>query len=64
LLPGVLYLGNFIFASTAFSVWIGIFMLWCFIGGMSVIILPIYDFKKDYDAHQELLKQQAKVGSA
>jgi hypothetical protein len=62
LFPGVLYGGNFIFGSSGFTVWIFIFMLWCFIGGLAVIILPITDFKKDYDANKELKKQQAKVG--
>jgi Na+/proline symporter len=61
LLPGVLYLSNMIFSSTMFTVWVIIFMLWCFIGGLSVIILPIYDFKKDYDAAQVLKAQQAKI---
>jgi hypothetical protein len=61
LLPGALYLSAMIFSSTMFTVWVIIFMLWCFIGGLSVIILPIYDFKKDYDAAQVLKAQQAKI---
>jgi len=56
-----LYLSNMIFSSTMFTAWVVIFMLWCFIGGMSVIILPIYDFKKDYDAAQQLKAEQAKI---
>ena len=31
----------------------------CFIGGLVVIILPLYDFKKDYDANQALKAKQA-----
>jgi hypothetical protein len=61
LLPGTLYLGSWIFESTAFNLWVVIFMLWCFIGGMTVIILPLYDFKIDYTAAQELKKKQAGV---
>jgi Na+/proline symporter len=57
LFPGVLYGGAFIFGSQGFTIWVVIFMLWCFIGGLAVIILPLYDFKKDYDANQKLKKQ-------
>merc|ERR1719389_705072 len=49
-LPGVLHLGGFVFGATGFSIWIGVFGLWCFVGGMSVIILPIYDFSQDMKA--------------
>jgi hypothetical protein len=58
LFPGVLYGGSFIFESQGFTIWVMIFMLWCFIGGIAVIILPLVDFKKDYDANKKLKKQQ------
>jgi len=47
LFPFSLYFSGIIFGSTGFSIWIAVFMAWCFIGGMTVIILPIVDFKKD-----------------
>jgi hypothetical protein len=46
----VLHLGGFVFGSTEFTIWIAVFGLWCFIGGISVIILPIVDFKNDIAA--------------
>jgi len=49
-LPGVLHLGGFVFGATGFTIWIAVFGLWCFVGGMSVIILPIYDFSQDMKA--------------
>merc|ERR1719487_2505277 len=54
LFPVVLFLSGMVFGSTGFGIWITAFGLWCFIGGMSVIILPIYDFKKDVDAAKKL----------
>jgi Na+/proline symporter len=48
--PFGLYFSGMIFGATAFTVWIGVFGLWCFLGGMSVIILPIVDFKNDIAA--------------
>jgi Na+/proline symporter len=59
LFPGALYASSAIFGKTGFSVWIGVFMLWCFIGGMVVIILPILDFKKDLKNANELKKVKA-----
>jgi hypothetical protein len=50
LFPVVLFVSGMVFGSTGFGIWITAFGLWCFIGGMSVIVLPIYDFKKDVDA--------------
>jgi hypothetical protein len=49
-LPGVLHVGGFVFGATGFTVWIAVFGLWCFIGGMTVIIMPIYDFNNDVKA--------------
>jgi hypothetical protein len=50
LFPFGLYGSGMIFDSTAFTIWIAVFGLWCFVGGMSVIILPIVDFKNDIAA--------------
>merc|ERR1712139_86302 len=50
LFPGALYVSGLVFGPTAFTIWIGVFGAWYFFGGMSVIILPIVDFKKDMDA--------------
>jgi Na+/proline symporter len=52
-LPGVLHLGGFVFGATGFTIWIAVFGLWCFVGGMSVIILPIVDFMNDVKAHDK-----------
>merc|ERR1719201_1370091 len=49
-LPGVLHLGGFVFGATGFTIWIAVFGLWCFVGGLSVILLPIYDFSNDIKA--------------
>merc|ERR1712167_4024 len=54
LFPVVLFVSGIVFGSTGFGIWITAFGLWCFIGGMSVIILPIYDFKKYVDAAKKL----------
>jgi Na+/proline symporter len=50
LLPGVLHLGGFVFGTLGFTIWIAVFGMWCFVGGLSVIILPIYDFMNDVAA--------------
>jgi hypothetical protein len=63
LFPAVMYVGSFILGSTGFTIWIFAFMAWCFIGGLVVIILPLYDFKKDYDANQALKAKQT-IGAA
>merc|ERR550514_2333775 len=49
-LPGVLHLGGFVFGTLGFTIWIAVFGIWCFVGGLSVIILPIYDFNNDVAA--------------
>jgi hypothetical protein len=56
LFPFSLYFSGMIFGATTFAVWIFVFMAWCFIGGITVIILPIVDFKKDVAAAAELKK--------
>merc|ERR1712139_4779 len=50
LLPASLHASGMVFGPTAFTIWIGVFGAWYFFGGMTVIILPIVDFKKDMDA--------------
>merc|ERR1711907_908627 len=50
LFPFGLYGSGMIFSATAFTIWIAVFGLWCFIGGMSVIILPIVDLNNDVKA--------------
>merc|ERR1719201_2627881 len=50
LLPGVLHLGGFVFGTLGFTIWIAVFGMWCFVGGLIVIILPIYDFMNDVAA--------------
>jgi len=47
ILPMSLYWSGVIFEGAGFGVWIMVFLVWCFIGGMTVIILPIVDFKRD-----------------
>jgi hypothetical protein len=50
LFPVFFYGTGMIFGATGFGIWIALFGLWCFIGGMSVIILPIVDFNNDVKA--------------
>jgi len=50
LLPVALYLSGVVFGKTGFGIWLVVFMAWCFLGGLSVIILPVTDFKKDMAA--------------
>jgi hypothetical protein len=50
-LPGILHFGGFVFGTLGFTIWIAVFGLWCFVGGLSVILLPIYDFHNDVKAH-------------
>merc|ERR1719454_1050319 len=50
LFPFGLYGSGMIFGTTAFTVWIAVFGLWCFVGGISVIVLPVVDFKNDIAA--------------
>jgi len=50
LFPIFFYGTGMIFGATGFGIWIALFGLWCFIGGMSVIILPIVDFNNDVKA--------------
>ena len=47
LLPIILYASGAIFDAGAFGLWIMIFLLWCFVGGLSVIVLPVLDFNKE-----------------
>jgi len=54
LFPFSLYFSGLIFGATTFSIWLFVFMAWCFIGGMTVIILPIIDFKNDVAAAAKL----------
>jgi hypothetical protein len=61
LFPFGLYFSDMILSGTAFTIWIAVFGLWCFFGGMSVIILPILDFKKDLAAAAALKQQTAKA---
>jgi hypothetical protein len=49
-LPGILHFGGFVFGTLGFTIWIACFGLWCFVGGMTVIIMPIYDFNNDVKA--------------
>jgi Na+/proline symporter len=63
LLPGALYMSGLVFGATAFGIWISLFMLWCFVGGMIVIILPVIDFKNDLAA-AAALNAEAKGMSA
>merc|ERR1719454_1046125 len=62
--PFGLYFSGMIFGATAFTVWIGVFGLWCFLGGMSVIILPIVDFKNDIAAAAAKQSAAAKEAEA
>jgi hypothetical protein len=50
LLPVSLFYSDIVFGKMGFGLWIAVFMGWCFIGGLAVIILPVYDFKKDMAA--------------
>jgi len=50
LLPASLYFSGAVFGKLGFGIWIAVFMAWCFLGGMTVIILPVLDFKKDMEA--------------
>merc|ERR1719218_176882 len=50
LLPVSLYVSDMIFGATAFMIWIGVFGAWCFVGGLTVMFLPIYDFMNDVAA--------------
>jgi len=59
-LPGVLHLGGFVFGTLGFTIWIAVFGIWCFVGGLSVIILPIYDFNNDVKAAKAKGKVAAK----
>jgi hypothetical protein len=59
LLPVSLYLSGAVFGKTGFGIWVIIYMLWCFIGGMAVIILPVLDFKKDLEAASASKKMEA-----
>jgi len=61
LFPGVLYGGSWIFGSLGFNIWIFFFMLWCFIGGLVVIFLPILDFRKDLAAAKALKNEKERV---
>merc|ERR1711998_256491 len=61
LFPFGLYFSDMILSGTAFTIWIAVFGLWRFFGGMSVIILPILDFKKDLAAAAALKQQNAKA---
>merc|ERR1711990_425942 len=40
-LPGVLHASGVIFGASGFTIWVAVFGGWCFLGGLSVIILPI-----------------------
>jgi hypothetical protein len=64
LFPGALYLMGTIFGSTGFTIWIGVFAVWCFVGGLIVIILPILDFKKDVARAAELNKEKQAAEAA
>jgi len=57
LLPVSLYASGAIFGSGGFGIWIIFYLLWCFIGGLTVIILPILDFKKDLAKNQEMARR-------
>jgi hypothetical protein len=59
LFPFALYGSGMIFGATSFSIWIAVFMGWCFIGGLTVIILPIVDFKKDVAAAAAMKEKEA-----
>jgi hypothetical protein len=50
LLPVALYLSGAVFGTLGFGIWIAVFMTWCFLGGLTVIILPVVDFSKDIAA--------------
>jgi len=54
LLPGALYMSGVVFGTLGFGIWIAVFMTWCFVGGLAVIILPIIDFKNDLAAAKQL----------
>jgi hypothetical protein len=56
-------MSGLVFGATAFGIWISLFMLWCFVGGMIVIILPVIDFKNDLAA-AAALNAEAKGMSA
>jgi MFS family permease len=58
LLPVGLFLSGLVFGYASFGIWIAVFMTWCFLGGLTVIILPIIDFKND------LAKAAARKGQA
>jgi len=62
LFPVSLYLSGLILSSTAFTIWIGVFALWCFVGGLIVIILPIVDFNNDVKA-AKAAKEKAVLAS-
>jgi Na+/proline symporter len=63
LFPFSLYFSGLIFGATMFNIWLFVFMAWCFIGGMTVIILPIIDFKNDVAAAAELRKGKEVVAA-
>lgn len=56
LLPVTLFYSGAVFGKMGFGLWVAVFMGWCFIGGMAVIILPVYDFKNDLAAASALKK--------
>jgi hypothetical protein len=64
LLPVSLFFSGTVFGTTGFAVWIFIFAAWCFVGGMTVIILPVMDFKKDVEAANALKEKALKAGGA
>jgi hypothetical protein len=45
--PMAIYWSGAVFNSAGFATWIWCFLLWCLIGGATVIIMPITDFMKD-----------------
>lgn len=59
LLPVSLQLSGAVFGPTGFALWIWTFLLWCFFGGLSVIILPLVDFWKDYRNTRKVAHQSA-----